>query len=530
MDTVIEQGRIVDGTGRAPYVADLLIRRDTIAGIGDFSSLTAVKRFNASGRTVTPGLIDAHTHAELNLMQNRQQPNAVYQGISTVITGQCGLGFAPMHPDQFESSLRMNSGIFGMLPAYCRRWQDFGEYLSLLDGCAVNVGANVTHNAIRQWSCGFKNEPLRGKKLDASLQALDQALEEGALGFSVGLSYYPGGYSDTQELIELCRVVKKHNGVFCVHMRLDVNHPEFQPMEEIARVAEETGVRTNMLHHRTGGMERWETVMEPFARAIDAGVEVTFEYYPYMVGSGLLLAVIPDWAQEGGADKILETLQDPHIRPKLMQDLIHRYGFFFPKGTTGKIYWTKDRYDDARGRTLDEIAAQRNETVYETVLHLLIENDLEIGFNGVEYQSPELKEKLYDDQYHLFLQDRYTVGSDSIPTGGLSHCRTSGAFSRIIAQMRARGVAPETVIRKLSGKPAEIYGLSDRGTLEVGKKADVCVMDYEHVQDGADESFTRRKPTGVQSLFVNGLPVMLEETLTGEMSGRALKGGNHGIL
>lgn len=164
------------------------------------------------------------------------------------------------------------------------------------------------------------------------------------------------------------------------------------------------------------------------------------------------------------------------------------------------------------------------------MLHLLIENDLEIGFNGVEYQSPELKEKLYDDQYHLFLQDRYTVGSDSIPTGGLSHCRTSGAFSRIIAQMRARGVAPETVIRKLSGKPAEIYGLSDRGTLEVGKKADVCVMDYEHVQDGADESFTRRKPTGVQSLFVNGLPVMLEETLTGEMSGRALKGGNHGIL
>lgn len=158
----------------------------------------------------------------------------------------------------------------------------------------------------------------------------------------MGLSYYPGGYSDTQELIELCRVVKKHNGVFCVHMRLDVNHPEFQPMEEIARVAEETGVRTNMLHHRTGGMERWETVMEPFARAIDAGVEVTFEYYPYMVGSGLLLAVIPDWAQEGGADKILETLQDPHIRPKLMQDLIHRYGFFFPKGTTGKIYWTKD--------------------------------------------------------------------------------------------------------------------------------------------------------------------------------------------
>ena len=194
-----------------------------------------------------------------------------------------------------------------------------------------------------------------------------------------------------------------------------------------------------------------------------------------------------------GADKILETLQDPHIRPKLMQDLIHRYGFFFPKGTTGKIYWTKDRYDDARGRTLDEIAAQRNETVYETVLHLLIENDLEIGFNGVEYQSPELKEKLYDDQYHLFLQDRYTVGSDSIPTGGLSHCRTSGAFSRIIAQMRARGEAPldrcvrrvvaahdvygnphaPSLLRTPAGRPAGRWANKWKKTLTRGMKVSV---------------------------------------------------------
>lgn len=523
MKTVIANGKIIDGTGKTPYCADILIDRDTIQDIGNFSALTDVRRIDAAGLCVTPGLIDAHTHAELSLMQNRQQPNAIYQGISTMITGQCGLGFVPMRPEQMESSLRMNSGIFGCLPERFPRWTDYPSYHRLLDGCAVNAGVIIPHNAIRQWSSGFDNVPLTGDRLAQSKEALDTALRQGALGFSVGLSYYPGGYSDTQELIELCKVVKEHDGVFCVHMRLDVHNPEFEPMAEIARVAEETGVRTNLLHHRTGSMaEECESVMAPFRRAQRMGTQVTFEYYPYLVGSGLVLAVIPEWAQEGGADRILETLTSPKCRDRLMKDLAHRYPFFFPNGATGRIYWTKDPYDDARGRTIDEIAAMRGESVLDTVIHLLVENDLEVGFNGVEYQSAELAEKLYDDQYKLFLDPDYTIGSDSIPTGGLSHPRSSGAFVRIIRMMRERGVPAETVIRKLSGKPAEIYGLADRGTIEIGKKADICIMDYDHVYDGADFSFSRRRPTGIRTLLVNGLPVMQDETLTGELSGRAI--------
>ena len=523
MDTIICGGNIIDGTGRAPYKADVLIRREKIEGIGDFSTHVNARRIDASSLTVTPGLIDAHTHADLSLLHNKQQPGAVYQGISTIVIGQCGLGFVPLKPDQLINTIRMNSGIFGHLPKGCPGWEQFSDYMALFENCAVNVGANVSHNAVRQWSCGFENVPLTGKRLEESIEALDQALSEGALGFSVGLSYYPGGYSDTQELIQLCHTVKKHDALFCVHMRLDINHPDFKPMDEIAEVIAATGVRTNLLHHRTGGMEASGSVTAPFQKLIDQGMQVSFEFYPYLVGSGLLLAVIPDWAQEGGADAIIGRLKDQALRPRLMRDLIHRHSFFFPKGATGLIYWTKDPHDDARGRTLDEVAQLHKESVYETIIRLLLDNDLEVGFNGVTYQTPDLARKLYDDQYRLFLSEHYTIGSDSIPTGGKSHCRTSSAFPRIIQQMRSRGVAPETIIHKLSGKPAEIYGLKDRGVIAVGNKADICIMDYENVQDCADEAFTRRKPDGILTLLVNGLPVMQDGTLTGELSGDTVR-------
>jgi len=525
MDCLIRGGLIVDGTGGKPYPGDLLIRRDEIAAVGMFDAPEGVWEIDARGLTVTPGLIDAHTHADLALLQNRQQPNALYQGISTMVVGQCGLGFAPIEPGDLEDAIQMNSGIFGRLPGYCPRWTGFSEFLNLLDGCAVNAGAMVPHNAVRQIACGYQNIPMTGERLEKALAALDGALSEGALGLSVGLSYYPGGYGDASELIELCRAVKARDALFCVHMRLDVNNPDFKPMDEIARVAEETLVRTNMLHHRTGGFEPYTAVTAPFGRAERVGAEVTFEFYPYLVGSGLLLAVVPDWAQEGGPDEILKRLGSKPLRPKLMKDLEHRYKFFFPNGATGRVYLTRDPYSPDRGRTIEEIARERGETPCETVVRLLIENRLDVGFNGVEFKSGELQDKLYDDQHRLFLDGRYTVGSDSIPSGGLSHPRTSGAFSRIIARMRRRGVPVETVIRKLTGKPAEIYRLKGRGALLPGYKADVCLMDYERVQDGADEGFTRRKPEGIVTLFVNGLPVLREGTLTGELSGRALKRG-----
>ena len=315
MDILIKGGLIVDGTGEKPFYGDIAIDRDMITEIGEnLDASKARKVVDAKGLTVTPGFIDGHTHSELNILKNRQHPNALYQGISTVVTGQCGLGFAPMKPEQFEDSIKINSGIFGDYRHYLKGWTTFGEFLDQLDGSGVNVAANVSHNAIRQMVTGFKNVVWSEKERREAQEVIRQTMKEGAVGFSVGLSYYPGGYSDTEELIALCQIVQEYDGLFCVHQRLDDGQVPLRPRYEAAEIARKTGVRLNMLHYRTGSMEEdYRTLFEPFKDIEAAGNKVYYEYYPYMVGAGLVLALVPGWAQQGSYAEIMERLTSKEL-------------------------------------------------------------------------------------------------------------------------------------------------------------------------------------------------------------------------
>ena len=522
-DTLIKNGRVIDGIGAKPIKADIAILRDRICGIGHFEEKDARKVIDASVLTVTPGLIDGHTHSELNLMNNRQHPNALYQGISTVVTGQCGLGFAPMSAEKLEEAIRFNSGIFGNDSCRLKPWNTFGEYLERLDGCAVNVASNVSHNAVRQAACGYEDVPLTGERLEKALAALDAAMSDGAVGMSVGLSYYPGGYSDTQELVELCRVVQKHGGVFCVHLRLDDHQIPLSPVEEIAEVVRRTGVRLNMLHYRTGSMTQpIESLFAPFAELEEEGMEIHYEYYPYMVGAGLLMALVPGWAQEGGPDRTMERLRNPTLRDRLLREMDERHRYFFDEGQTCRIILTEDPYAPDLDRTMDEIMKERGVGFSEAVLQLLAENHLQVGFAGVENQSEELKEKLYEDQYRLFLDPRYSIGSDTIPAGTLVHPRAFGAFSRIIRLMRGRGVPDEFIIHKLTALPAQIYRLEDRGVLKEGYYADICLMDPDKIADTADFRDGRAGADGVDTLLVNGLAVLRHGKITGVLPGQSI--------
>ncbi|MBQ1311452.1 MAG: amidohydrolase family protein [Blautia sp.] len=526
MDILIKNGRIVDGTGNKPFIADIAVQRDRIAGIGKFEEDIARQVIDAEGFTVTPGLIDGHTHSELNLMVNRQHPNALYQGISTVVTGQCGLGFAPMNPAVLEESVRFNAGIFGNDYRFLKPWRSFEDFLDLLSGCAVNVGANVSHNAIRQAVCGFRDEPLTGSKLLESKKVLESAMKEGAAGLSVGLSYYPGGYSDTQELIELCHVVKEYDGVFCVHLRLDDGQIPLHPVEEIARIVKETGVRLNMLHYRTGSMlQGIETLFAPFQELEAEGMEIHYEYYPYMTGAGLVMALIPGWAQEGGPDAVLERLGDRNLRKRLIDEMDARHKYFFDEGQTCRITLTEDPYSPLLYKTMDEIAAKRGIGFSEAVIETLLENHLQLGFMGVENQTEELKEKLYEDQYRLFLDERYTIGSDTIPAGTLVHPRAFGAFTRVIRMMRKRNVPDEYIIKKLTSYPAAIYHIEGRGMLKEGFQADICLMKLDELRDTASFENGRNGAEGVDTLLVNGLPVLRYGKITGVLPGQAVRRG-----
>ena len=526
MDLLIKGGLIADGTGEKPYYADIAVDRDRITAIGHFDESEARKVADASGLLVTPGLIDGHTHSELSILKNRQHPNALYQGISTIVTGQCGLGFAPIREEHLDDAIRINSGIFGDYRRYFKKWNSFGEFLDLLDGSGVNVAANVSHNAIRQMVTGFEEKHWEEEEYEKAREITRQAMAEGAVGMSVGLSYYPGGYSDTRELIELCKVVKEYDGLFCVHQRLNDGQIPMSPVEECAKIVKETGVRMNMLHYRTGSMEaKVEDMFAPFRELEENGAKIYYEYYPYLAGAGLLLALVPGWVQEGSADEIMARLQSKELRPRILKEMEERHHYFFAPGQTCRIILTKDMYSPMLGRTVDEIAAENGETFREAVLRILIENDLQAGFAGIESQSPELKEKLTEDQYRLFMDERYTIGSDTIPAGILCHPRGFGTFARTIARMRDRKVPVEWTIHKLTGMPAEMYHLTERGVLKPGMKADICLMDYDKVQDTATFEHSRRRAQGIVSLYINGLPALEDGSITGILAGQAVRRG-----
>ncbi len=526
MDILFKNAVIVDGSGQKPFRGDLAVERDRISAVGEHLEESGARRvIDASGLYLTPGMIDGHTHSEMHILKNRQHPNALYQGISTVVTGQCGLGFAPIREELMEDAVRINSGIFGDYRKYFRSWNTFGEFFGELDGSGVNVAALVSHNAVRQMVTGFRNVTWGEEERRQGKEIVRQAMKDGAVGLSVGLSYYPGGYSDTEELVSLCEGVKEYDGLYCVHQRLDDGQMPLRPREESAYIAKRTGVRLNMLHYRTGGMEDYHTLFEPFREIEEQGNTVYYEYYPYMVGAGLVLALVPGWVQEGSYEAIMDRLTSRDLREQLLREMDARHSYFFAEGQTARIILTKDPYSRDLGKTFHEIAAEHQETFSETVLRLLIENELQVGFAGVESQSEELKAKLYDDQYHLFLDDRYTVGSDTIPTGVLCHPRAWGSFARIISHMRGRQVPVEYTIRKLTSMPAEMYRLSDRGLLQPGKKADLCLMDYPNVRDTADFDNPRSRAEGIHSLYINGLPAMENGTITGVLCGRALKRG-----
>lgn len=526
MDLLIRGGLIVDGSGKKPFYGDIGASRDKIVAVdSELDCANARKVIDATGMVVTPGLIDGHTHSELSILKNRQHPNAVYQGISTVVTGQCGLGFAPMKPEQMNDSLRINSGIFGDYRHYLKRWETFGEFLDQLDGSAVNVAANISHNAVRQMICGFENRKLTDEECKNAGNIVARAMEEGAVGFSVGLSYYPGGYSDTREIVEMCKAVKAYDGLFCVHQRLNDGKFPLTSLEECVEIVKNTGVRMNMLHYRTSGEENMDSVFKPFEELERNGAKISYEFYPYLVGAGLVLALVPGWVQEGCADAILKRLTSKELRPVILKEMDERRQYFFAPGQTAKVILTKDPYSSYLGKTFDEIAKENGETFSETVIRLLVDNELEVGFAGEENQSPELREKLYEDQYRLFMDERYSIGSDSIPAGILCHPRAFGSFARTIAVMRDRKVPVEYIIKKLTSVPAKLYRLEGRGLLKVGMQADICLMDFDKVKDTATFEEPRRRPEGIHSLYVNGLPVMEDGTLTGILSGKALKRG-----
>lgn len=523
-DVVITGGTVVDGSGSPGFPADLGIEGDKITAIGDMSQADTGRVVDATGLTVSPGFIDTHTHSDAALLVDPQHAAGLRQGITTEILGQDGLSYAPLSAENYRSLSRYLSGILGLPPQDLdmRTVSAFRSHYH--KKTAINTAYLVAHAAVRLETLGFHDVPLVGDALDKAKRLVREGVEQGAVGFSTGLSYHPNAWSDTDEMVELCTAAHEAGGVYVTHLR-DVNTDRAHGgggIEEALEIGRRSGVGVHFSHHRTSA-ENAGQVAERVAlidQAKNEGVDITLELYPYPTGSSFPLSFLPSYAHEGGPDAIMERLKDADERAKLasyLEDYRRR-----PLNEDILSYLPQNPH--LEGMSLPDIARERGVSSGEALCDLLLEEDGRIAFWVSPPDSVALWRQVSRDCLELLSRPDYMVGSDSIHVGSVPHPRGHGCFPRFLGRLRREfGVLSlEQMVQRMTDNPARRFGLTHRGRIKEGYFADLVVFDPDHIIDNATFDDPIQYPTGIPYVLVNGRVAVDSERCTGVLAGYAV--------
>jgi N-acyl-D-amino-acid deacylase len=523
-DLIVVGGTIVDGLGNPGYRSDIGVIGETIDAIGDLSRSEARRVIDATGMTVAPGFIDTHTHSEGALLTDPQHAYGLRQGITTEFLGIDGMSYAPLSPANYHMYRHWLSGLLGHPPDDLDMSSVTAFRSHYHRRVAVNTAYLVPHATVRLEVLGFRDTPLCGDALRLARQLVRQGMEQGAVGFSTGSRYYPGPWADTMELIELGKTVHEAGGIYMCEPRatnLDRAHGR-SGVPEALEVSRQSGVRLHFAHYRTGPATagRIDRIMEHIDVAKERGADITFDIYPYPVGSSIPLSLVPSSAQEGGPEAILRRLADPSHRAKIADSLNIEHGAALEE--TVFSYLPANQH--LEGMSLRDIAAQRRESMGETLCALLLEENLSVGYLVAPPKSTAIWRKLGRDYMELLARPDYMVCSDITPAGSFPHPRCYGAFPRFLGRLRrAFGtLSLEQTVQRMTDAPARRFGLRRRGRIERGCNADLVVFDAERINDNATYDDPRQFPTGIPFVIVNGGVAVDHERCTGLLGGQAI--------
>jgi N-acyl-D-amino-acid deacylase len=504
-DLVIKNGLIVDGTGEPAYAGDIAIRGDRIVKIGNVKGSRATETIEASGLVVTPGFIDVHTHCDRGIKRVPTVDNYIHQGVTTVIGGNCG-----GHPFPLAELFR-----------------DLEE-----EGISINFGCLIGHNTIRREVMEYKMEAPTKEEMAQMKTLIDQEMRAGGLGFSTGLSYLPGIYSKTEELVELASVISPYDGIYASHIR-DQAQLITEAITEAIEVGEKNGITVQISHIKLADDSVWgetERITKPVEDARERGVNVFLDQYPYTATSSGFTSSFPSWAFEGGRDQFLERTKNPEIYTKIKAYIIERR-LASTKGINKleTIYIANSsNYGESEGKNLQDILLSRGkEPTVENGADLIIEIEKNGGASCVFFQMDEKDvEDLMKLPYNMHASD----GSVQEIGRGVPHPRNYGTFPRVISHyVREKGVLSlEEAVRKMTSLPADVFKLKDRGKLKEGMYADVCVFDFENFNDRATFSNPHQYSQGLSYVIINGEIVVQEDTHTNKRSGMILYGAGKG--
>jgi N-acyl-D-amino-acid deacylase len=529
-DVLIRGGTVYDGTGSAGRRADVGLRGDTVAQVGDLASASARTVVDARGLAVAPGFINMLSWSTESLIVDGRSQGEIRQGVTTEIFGE-GNSMGPL-TDEMKRRMKEEQGDL----KYDVKWTTLAEYLAYLQkkGAAPNVASYIGAATVREHVIGLDDRPPTPAEMDRMRALVRREMEAGALGIGSSLIYAPGTYAKTEELVELCKAAAPYRGKYISHLRSEGDRL-LEAIDELVRISREAGVPAEIYHMKAAGESNWGKEDQAIARiekARSEGLKITADMYTYTAGATGFDACIPPWARDGGYEALFRRIQEPETRPRIIADMRRPAegweNLCRAAGSPERLLMVEFKTDALKplaGKTLAEAAKMRGTDPESTILDLVLQDRTRIGVVFFLMSEDNVRKQVRLP-WVSFCSDAASMAPEDPFTRSSTHPRAYGSFARLLGRYvrDEKLVSLEEAVRRLSALPADNLGLDRRGRLAPGMFADVVVFDPATIADRATFEKPHQYAVGMRHVFVNGVQVLKDGEHTGATPGRALEG------
>ncbi len=478
-DFIIRNGKLIDGTGNQWQYKDVAIQGNKIVAVGNLKDWKGAKEVDAKGLIVAPGFIDVHGHLEGGETRNPLSSNFLYDGVTTVVTGNCG-GSA----------------------------ENLNTYFNSLDsiGMSINIASLIGHNTIRKQVMGTANRHATENELLQMEKIAAQAMKDGAVGMSTGLIYIPGTYAPTEEVVRLAKVIAAKGGVYASHIRNEENQV-VDAVNEAIHIGRAANIPVEISHFKISGQNNWGRSKETIPLVVNArkeGIDVTIDQYPYTASSTQLSVLLPDWVLSDGQDSIFARLKNPIIRKKVANEII---GILKERGIKHFTYAVVANYkadSNYNGKDIEAINLIRGNkhtalAEAETIIQMMEQGGAQMIYHGMNESDVKA---IMQYPFNMFASD----AGIAMKGFGKPHPRAYGTNSRVLGRyVRDLGVISlEEAIRRMTSLPASKFNIKNRGVIQEGFIADIVVFDENEVADMASFADSHQYAKGFKYIWVNG--------------------------